>query len=508
VDLRGYWRLLVLNRYVITVSILCGLLGATLFNYKSEKIFAAESQLFVSTPATSLDISALATGSSFSQQRVKSYAQIINSPIVLRSVIEKLNLDTTPEVLSNSVSANAPIDTVLISVEVRNSDPKQAAAIANAISDRFGIVVSELELKNIQADNPIKVTTVRQAIPPQSPISPKKTVNILMGLILGIILGTGIASIRKILDITVKNSDDLFGIPLTATIGFDEEAADKPLITDLSRYAARTEAFRTLRTNLKYIAPSFPAKVIAVSSALPNEGKTTSAINLAISFSQGGHKTILIEGDLRRPKISSYLDFRDHDYGLSELLKEKEKRIEVMLERSVKHLDKSGLWILPSGRTPGTPAELLSQQSFESLLSICRKKYEYILIDCPPLLPVTDAAIISSRVDGVVLIVHAGKTRKQELMGARAAIEAVNAKILGVVLNKIPANAHRYKYGYVYGYSRNYGETYNPIGKSQYKPTEDDLYRIEREEFFDRMAGKKFKEELKKDSELYDSGNE
>lgn len=484
---------------------LTSLITSIFLTSSATRVYQSDAQLFVSTPATSIDISALATGSSFSQQRVKSYAQIINSPMTLKPVISKLKLGLTPEKLSSQISAVAPLDTVLITLSVKAENPDLAAKIANAVAEEFGKVAENLEMNSLITGAPVKVSIVRYATPILNPISPNRKINYLVGILIGIFIGFCIAGLRKILDSTVKNSDDLFGIPLLAAIGFDETAEEKPLITKLNRYAARTEAFRTLRTNLKYIIPSIPAKVISITSALPNEGKSTSAINLAISFAQGGQSTVLIEGDMRRPKVGTYLEFSTQsNLGLSQILSGRRTINQQLINENIHEYEGSTLKVIHSGKVPPNPAELLGNERFNLLISQLRKKFDYVIIDCPPLLPVADAAIISSQVDGVVIIVHAGSTRKHELLGARAAVESVGAKILGVVLNKIPEKTRGYKYGYAYGYPTYYGDTYRPNSESEYSPSADDLYRIEREEFFDRIAGKRFRQELLEESKKYD----
>ena len=194
----------------------------------------SEAEIFVSTPASTLDISALATGGSFSQQRVKSYAQIVNSPLTLEPVIQQLELKTTPEALSKAISASAPLDTVLIRLTVTDIDPQRASDIANAVADQFALTVSELELHGIGVDSPVKVSTVKRAIPASAPSAPKKSLNFLLGLILGFGLGIGIAMLRKLLDNTVKNEDDLDGTPLLAAIGFDNMADEDRKSTRLN----------------------------------------------------------------------------------------------------------------------------------------------------------------------------------------------------------------------------------------------------------------------------------
>ncbi|MFM9099721.1 MAG: YveK family protein, partial [Actinomycetota bacterium] len=213
-ELVAYWRLLVQSRRVIAVTTFLGLLISFLVTMSMTPIYKSSAQLFVSTPASAVDISALLTGSSFSQQRVKSYAQIINSPVNLSPVVEELKLKMSAEELSENITASAPLDTVLISLTVSDTNPKRAARIANAVAQQFGITVKSLELQEIDTESPIKVSIAKFAVPPSAPASPKKTVNYLLGLMLGFGLGFGIASLRKLLDNTVKSEDDLGDIPL------------------------------------------------------------------------------------------------------------------------------------------------------------------------------------------------------------------------------------------------------------------------------------------------------
>ena len=501
-ELLQYWRLIVQNRYVIIATTLLGVITAAIVTFTTTPTYQSEAEIFVSTPASTLDISALATGSSFSQQRVKSYAQIVNSPLTLEPVIQSLNLKTTPEELSKAIVASAPLDTVLIHLTVTDIDPQRASDIANAVAEQFSLTVAELELHGIGVDSPVKVSTVKQAIPASAPSSPKKSINFALGLLLGFGAGIGIASLRKLLDNTVKNEDDLDGTPLLAAIGFDNMADEKPLITQAGRYAARTESFRTLRTNLQFLSPDDHPQVIAFTSALPGEGKTTSAINLALSLAQAGAKTVLVETDLRRPKIPIYLEMSTMEPGLTELISGQKVLNATTLKALLQTEHKSSLKVLLSGKVPPNPSELLGSQKFHQLIDLLRKQFEYVIIDCPPLLPVTDAAVVATKADGAVLVIHAGITKRPHFIGSRDAILSVGSQVLGVVLNKIPESSLEYEYGYRYGYPRYYGSHYKPYATkgefNSYAPKPDDINRMDLDEKFEHIKGKKFKEELKR----------
>ena len=500
-ELLQYWRLVVQNRILIAASTLIGIIAAAAITFTTTPLYESRAEIFVSTPASTLDISALATGSSFSQQRVKSYAQIIDSPLTLEPVIRELGLEMTSTELAEKIVASAPLDTVLIALTVTDTDPQRAADIANAVATQFGVTVSDLELHGIGIDSPVKVSTVEAAIAADAPASPKKAINIALGLLLGFGLGIGLASLRKLLDNTVKNEDDLLGTPLLAAIGFDALADEKPLVTQIGRYAARTEAFRTLRTNLQFLSPDAHPQVIVMTSALPGEGKTTSSINLALSLSQAGAKVVLVEADLRRPKVPIYLEIPTISQGLSELISSPTKITAQGLKSKLRTYESTGLKILPSGKVPPNPSELLGSQKFDDLIAVLRKQFEYVIIDCPPLLPVTDAAIVSAKADGCVLVVHAGVTKKPHFAGSRDAVNAVGSTILGVIINKIPESSLEYEYGYRYGYPRYYGANYRPYGKrgaqqDQYAPSADVLERQARQDSFQHIKGQRFKEEL------------
>lgn len=453
-DIKDFYRLVVRNITIVLAMTLLGLLGSAGISMAITPLYEARIQLFVSTPSSALDISALVQGSSFSQQRVKSYAQIVNSPTVLEPVIKNLSLKTTAEDLSKRIKASAPLDTVLINVSVTNESATQAAFIANAIGVEFARVANNIESSQESGSNAIKVTMIKRASVPDSPASPRLPLNLTLGLILGFGLGIGISILRQVFDNTVKKEADLGPTTLLAAIGFDKSAKSNPLISGISRYAARTEAYRLLRTNLQYSRAEGSPKVIAVTSALPGEGKTTTAINLAISIASTGVKTLIIEADMRRPKVHEYLGVNKSAKGLAELLiGDTNESISSLLSEFVVHHDRiPGVDLLPSGHLAPNPSELLDSNRFTQLVDIVRNQYSNVIIDCPPALPVADASIISTRADCVVVVVKAGVTKVSQFNGVCDGIKAVGGHVLGAVINMIPISKIDSDYGYKYGY--------------------------------------------------------
>ena len=258
--------------------------------------------------------------------------------------------------------------------------------------------------------------------------------------------------LRETLDTTIKSarasSRRSFRRPIIGTISFDADAVDTPLISSLDTYAPRAEAFRVLRTNLQFIDPDLERKVFVITSSLPGEGKTTTAMNLALALAEGGERVALVEGDLRRPKISEYLRL-ESAVGLTTVLIGK-----LPLEDAIQTTANEDLAVLTSGSTPPNPAELLKSSSMAALIESLRESYDIVLIDAPPLLPVTDGALLAAQADGALLVVRHGKTTTDQVAVAVERLEAVGATPVGVIFNMTPAKGgDGYGYGYGYGYA-------------------------------------------------------
>ena len=479
-ELKQYWNLVLKNLSTVVVLSVIGASVGLIVSLASPKLYQAQSQIFISTPTPAIDISALQQGSNFAQQRVISYSRVITGPATLVPVIEELGLQMSSSELAGKISSSAPLGTVLINIDVTDYSPVRAAAIANAVAVQFGKTIQTLELPQFGDSAGVKSTMVRSAEVPTGPSSPNKKLNVLTGLFFGFVLACLIGVVRQIFDTTVKNANHLSGRPLLSTIFFDPEAEESPLLTNIGNYSIRAESFRHLRTALKFPLNQNVCEVIAVTSAFPGEGKTTTSINLAIAYAQTGLKVALVEADLRRPSFKKYFSSdADHSLGLMEILTQIEsgktpKRYEDLLQ-SFGSEDDCFEWI-GSGVIPNNPAEKLDSKAMNTFLAGLKQEYDIVIVDTPPALPVTDAAVLSAKVDSVIVVARAGITKQSHVAGVFEILDNLKAKTLGVVLNMVPQHARGEEYGYAYnryeprskyGYSYGYGygttEPYGPL---------------------------------------------
>lgn len=436
--MRKRWRL-ILAVLLATVGLSAAITLASTPQYESHTEF------FVSTSGAQ-DTGQLIQGNTFTQQRVKSYSQLITTPSVLAPVISKLGLTVSPEELAKAITATVPVDTVLIDVAVADRRPEQAAAIAAAIGEQFPATVADLESLAKSQPSPVKVTVVQTPTVSTVPTSPRPLRNIALGIVLGLALGAGIALLRELLDTRIRDPRDVEALtdaPIIGGIPFDTAAPTHPLLVQADPNAPRAEAFRSLRTNLQFVAAS-ASRSIVVTSSLPGEGKTTTTANLGIILAAAGSRVCLIEGDLRRPKLLDYLGF-EGSVGLTDLLIDRHD-----LGDALQQYRDSTLWLLGSGPIPPNPSELLAGPAMERVLTQLQERFDYVLIDAPPLLPVTDAAILSTRVGGALVVIGSGLVRRDALKHALEALDNVDANTLGLVLNRVPRTGTG-SYGY-YGY--------------------------------------------------------
>ena len=427
---------------------LLGLLISAGLAMTTTPVYSSSTQMFVATQGSG-NVAELQVANTFSQDRVQSYVQTVNTPAVLQPVINELSIDASPEELSSRITASTARNTVLIEISATDSSPVRAAAIAQATAESLIDVVGGLETPDIGGTSPVKMTIVTPAAAPLAAASPNVNKYLALGLAVGLATGVGIAFLRNLLDTRIGNELELREVtssPLLGGIVFDESVTEKPLLTQVQPQSPRAEAFRQIRTNLQFTNIGRNSPTVLVTSSLPGEGKSTTATNLAIAMAEAGKSVVLVEADLRRPMISKYLGV-ESSAGLTSVLTGAAS-LDEMLQPWGDH----GLYVLASGQLPPNPSELLGSEAMTQLIQHLEDVFDAVIIDAPPLIPVTDAAVLAQKVGRVVLVVGARKVHKRDLEKSIQSLNQVQADLVGMVLNFVPTkgpDAYSYhQYGY------------------------------------------------------------
>jgi len=420
VELRDYVRILHKNWILLLILLVLGLAGGAGYALMQAPKYNASTQLYVSVRTEGAATGDLVQGTTFARQMVTSYVDFVDTALVLDPVIDELGLDMTVAQLAGRVTATTPLNTVLIDISVTDGDPKQAAELANAIAESFGNVVQGTleQPASEEASSPVTITITEPAVAPTAASSPNVRSLILLGGLLGLALGVGVAMLRTVLDNRIHTLHDLEDItdrPMLGGIAFDPEAQKRPLIVHADPRSPRAESFRTLRTNLQFLDVEGGARTFVISSAGPGEGKSTTAANLAIALAETGARVALIDGDLRLPRVADYMGL-EGGVGLTDVLI---GRVDVA--DALQKWGPNELFVLTSGRVPPNPSELLGSAAMSQVLGPLGEYFDYVLIDAPPLLLVTDAAVLGKKTRGVILVAASGKTKKQELTAPCAA---------------------------------------------------------------------------------------
>lgn len=448
-ELSDYLRLLRKRWLIIVIMTLLGLAASAAATLLMTPRYEASTQVFVFVPSTGT-VGELAQGGSFAQNQVRSYAEAVSTPRVLSSVITRLELDETAEELAKTVTAEAPLNTVNIRIAVTRESPTEAADIANAATSSFRAVISDI------TGGQVSVSVLREATVSTESVSPNTLLNLALGLLVGLSVGIGLAVLREVLDTRIRGQRDVEAItpaPIIGGITFDPDAEVRPLIVHEDPHSPRAEAFRTLRTNLQFLDIEPGARSFVITSSVPSEGKSTTAANLSIALADSGARVLLIDADLRSPKLADYLGI-EGAIGLSDVLINR-----VQLADALQLWGRNRLTVLAAGSVPPNPSELLGSRAMSDLLHSLEREFDVIVIDMPPLLPVTDAALVSKMTKGALIVAAAGRTDRRELTGAVAALENVGARVSGVILTMLPTKGpDAYGYGH-YGYGAYGAET-------------------------------------------------
>ncbi|AQA06134.1 protein tyrosine kinase [Mycobacterium sp. MS1601] len=443
--LQDFVKMLRARWLTVCATTVLAVFGAVVISLLTTPMYQASTRLFVST-AAGASVSEMYQGNRLSQERVVSYTELVKGTTLAQRTIDKLGLDMSPGQLVANITTSARPDTVLISVSVLDESPVRARDIANTLSDEFVVMVRELETPEDGTAPNARVVVEQRASIPSSPVIPKTTNNLLMGFGLGLVLGIGVAVIRELLDNTVKTREaleEITGVGVVGQVPLDRDRRKQAAISFDFDNSAIAEAFRKLRTNLQFISVDNPPRVIVVTSSTPAEGKSTTAINIALALAEADHNVLLVDGDMRKPTLHKYLDLVQ-PVGFSTVLSG-----QASLEDAAQKTRFSGLTVVTSGGIPPNPSELLGSQSAKKLLAEMRNLYDYVIIDTTPLLAVTDAAILAAGADGALIMTRFGQTKRDQLTHAIKNLDDVGAPLLGAVFTMMPTRgSNTYNYSY------------------------------------------------------------
>jgi capsular exopolysaccharide synthesis family protein len=453
-ELRDYLRGFRRHWLAILLMTLIGVGAGYGWTLMQTPVYTAQASGYVKS-RQSEDVGTSTLGDSLARSKVNSYLDMAGWREVAENAIEILELDTTPEVLVQRVSVTNTPDTTILKISAEADTAEDARALAEAWSRAMIVVIDEVDGDGTKGSSPVTVYPGDSASLPTSPSFPDLQTALIVGGILGLGFGMAFAMIRTVSDRrirTAEDAEDKTGVAVVGTIpmvpGFD---AENRLVGPDSGSGGKNgnfavaEALRSLRTNLQFMDVDHPPKTIVVTSPLPGDGKSTVACNLALTMAAAGTTVVLVDGDLRRSMVAKTMGLPG-GAGLSDVLAGRATLVEV-LQRTPKS---NNLLVLAAGSVPPNPSEVLGSERMHVLLADLTK-HATVIIDAPPLLPVTDGAVLTHQADGALIVVTLGKTTHDLLDKALDTLRKARGRALGIVLNKAPlrgADASPYSYEY------------------------------------------------------------
>lgn len=428
--------------WVVVIGGVLGAVGSFGLASLQTPLYTATSSLHISIgqggSATDLN-----QGSSYTQSQMLSYAQLVKGSLVLQPVIDELDLETTPSALSHSISVSIPRDTSTMTIAATAADPQQAADIAAATSERLIDVLYEEGPRAEDGSPSVTVAIYDEAVQPRYQSSPDRDRDALLGGVIGGMVGIALALFIGLLDTRIRNEAILVeagGDPVLGAVSKAPLLHPRAFGVALEPLSRTAEDFHRIRSALTYVNVSSRVRVLLVTAAMSGEGKSTVSANLAMTLAGLRHSVLLIDADLRRPRVHLHAGI-DGSVGLTSVLLE-----QVPLEVATHPVSGTTLDVLPAGEIPPNPAEMLTSPRMEELIATVSGKYDYVIIDTPPTLSVADANLLAPIVDGVLLVVDATKTRRAALAESMKSLELGGARILGTVLNRARPARRRDRY--------------------------------------------------------------
>ncbi|MGO9902905.1 MAG: polysaccharide biosynthesis tyrosine autokinase [Solirubrobacteraceae bacterium] len=430
-NLRRTWWLVALITFLCVASAYAVLSLVTPRYTASAQLFVAAADSGARNTADA-DLEALYAGSLFTQDRVQSYVDIIGNTPVTEAAIKSVGANLTPSQLASDLSVDAPANTVLINVHVTNASPRVAQALANALARNFISFDASLERSSTGA-SPVKISISEPAALPTSPSSPNRRLDLALALLVGLVLAVGVAVGLDVGDKRLRDLaqlSEIVPLPVLAVIPNYRRVSESAWVVEPQEHSERAESFRHLRTSVQFINIGSPTKSLVVTSPQSSDGKTTVACNLAAVYADAGVRVLLVDADLRAPRVAHYFSLNPSP-GLTDWLRDPSLTTDVVQTSA----ERPNLDIIASGPQPPNPSELLSSPRMHEILATLTAEYDVVIFDAPPILPVTDAAVLAASCDSVLLVTRARATRVDGILRSLETLKGVDARMVGVILN-------------------------------------------------------------------------
>jgi polysaccharide biosynthesis transport protein len=424
--LRRYW---IFTLALVLIGAAAGI-GASLL---VTPMYTATARVFVAVSSTSSSVGDLAQGGSFAEKAVDSYAEVATSPTVLAPVIAKENLHLTADQLAKRISVDTSSTSVVMGINASDPSNTRAAAIANDVAAQLGTAVSNLN-SGPKGSAAVSLKTITPATAPKAPSSPNMPLNALVGALLGFLLAFVLVALRRLVLNKVEVADELevlMGSPVVGQITRDRALSQNALRVLREPLGSFSESIRELRANLQYLTTAQGARSIVITSSGASEGKTTTAVNLALSLAEA-QSVVLVDADLRKPRIAAMLGI-DGGVGLTDVLVGRVSLDDALQESS------NGLVVLPSGGVPPNASELLQSDAMKSLIDQLNQRFSTVLFDTPPAGLLSDARVLARQCSGALVLAALGRSKRPQLRVTASALGRAGARTLGVVATFVPS---------------------------------------------------------------------
>ena len=383
----------------------------------------------------------MSSGANYLNTQIKTYPELVKTEAVLQPVIKDLGLDMTTTDLAGVVTATNPTNTFMVDISAEVGDPQQAA-------DQIS---SDLYNNSSSSGSPIRLTVVQKAQTPTSQSSPNIPLYLAAGLILGIIVGIGVALLKDILNTKVDSTDDVRELTHASSLGTVPQASildDSRPVVVAQPAGSEAEEFRRIRMNLSFLtttATQGHGRLLVITSTDPSEGKTTVSSNVAVALAEEGKSVLLIDADLRHPSVAHKLGIEGH-VGLSHVLSRQASPADV-----IQKYWKPNLHIMPAGKRPANASILLNSDLMKEMANQALTQDDYVIIDTAPLSIASDATVFGRMAGGLVLVTGKGVVEKKELKSTATALQTTEVPILGFIFNFAdPKKMHSKNYYYYY----------------------------------------------------------